>query len=126
MVLLSKNYLIQCTTCMKSASMNAYFIALIAFKIQNLIIFKHPWFLPFFASSKNCSSMGSDGQSPKLIFSTSIILIILLPKIRISTELLRYPYSIELNIFLKARGKSMPPNSRKVQNFRNCVKQLST
>ncbi len=37
---------------MKSASMNAYFIALMAFKIQNLIIFKHPWFLPFFASSQ--------------------------------------------------------------------------
>ncbi len=33
MVLLSKNYLIQCTICMKSASVNSYFVALIAFKI---------------------------------------------------------------------------------------------
>ncbi len=80
-VLLSKNYLIQCTTCMKSASMNSYFIALIAFKIQNLIIFNHQWCLPLFASSQEITlPWDMDSQSPKLIFSTSIILIILLPK----------------------------------------------
>ncbi len=80
-VLLSKNYLIQCTTYMKSASMNSYFIALIAFKIQNLIIFNHQWCLPLFASSQEITlPWDMDSQSPKLIFSTSIILIILLPK----------------------------------------------
>ncbi len=68
-VLLSKNYLIQCTTCMKSASMNSYFIALIAFKIQNLIIFNHQWCLPLFASSQEITlPWDMDGQSPKLIF----------------------------------------------------------
>ncbi len=81
MVLLSKNYLIQCTTCMKSVSVNSYFIALIAFKIQNLIIFNHQFCLPLFASSQEIAfPWDMDGQSPKLIFSTSIILIILLPK----------------------------------------------
>lgn len=36
MVLLAQNYSLQCTIFMKNASMNSYFIALIALKIQNI------------------------------------------------------------------------------------------